>query len=92
MQKRNISNITHPGFYYLWIQALPTYMIKKLRKSYCKQLGDKGDNALWRAEKLTLHGSIEYAGVICETSNINFSENNGLLFVTLTLKSEIEQT
>ena len=64
-------------------------MLKVLRKSYCKQLGDKVENTLWRAKKLTLHGSIEYAVVICETNNINFNENNGLLFVALTLKSKL---
>ena len=42
---------------------------------------DKVEKTLWRAKKLTSHGSIEYAVVICETNNINFNENNGLLFV-----------
>ena len=31
-QKQNISNITHPRFYCLWIQAPPTYMTKGIEE------------------------------------------------------------
>ena len=54
--------------------------------------GDKVENTLWRAEKITLPSGIENAVIICGTNNINynkaFSIINGLRSVALTLGSK----
>ena len=57
--------------------------------------GDKVENALWRAENLTLPSGIEYAVIIYGTNNIDYNEAssiaNGLKCVALTLVSKSVQ-